>query len=608
MVRSKVSGVKAEMMRKIAHPSTASSILLMLILLLAFLSIPICIAEEENEGNIGVLVIASSSPNEDWCKPVQAAVENVSLPYPVELGFLDFVPNETITVAVERFDAMGITKILAVPLSISSYSDHIRKVEYVLGLRDNLLEGAENLTQVDTNATIMLLKAMDDHPLVAYTLADRVIELSKDPSNETVVIVAYGSDDEDDFSAWSNNLDALAEETRKILRWWVEPSIKVKDVKYAFIHLNETLHPDRTVRAVVENEPIENDVIVVPLMISEGLFTDKYIPQLLENLTYAYNGKALTPHPNVAAWIETRVICARGDESYGVLVIDHGSKGLERVNVVRELMKEVNLGVPVALALAFAEHPPENESIMAGIDKLLRQGVNHIIAITLFTQPTIDHDEAVEEVYAALETAEQTEILQNTPKHMGIRITVAGPIDDNPLIAELILDRAREVSEDENNEILVICRWGDSTYIQHSELYAQSLADQVKAISDFKDVKFGFMGISSPNIRQAVAEVAQDGSVIVVTTNSLGSSYVDGLIAKKLKDLNYTYNGKGFYGYPKELSPHQNIARWIESTAFKADEKTYINQGIFVISLMMPIVRLPEGTDLRHLFPAFSFL
>ena len=143
---------------------------------------------------------------------------------------------------------------------------------------------------------------------------------------------------------------------------------------------------------------------------------------------------------------------------------------------------------------------------------------------------------------------------------MGIRITVAGPIDDNPLIAELILDRAREVSEDENNEILVICRWGDSTYIQHSELYAQSLADQVKAISNFKDVKFGFMGISSPNIRQAVAEVAQDGSVIVVTTNSLGSSYVDGLIAKKLKDLNYTYNGKGFYGYPKELSPHKNIA------------------------------------------------
>ena len=84
-------GVKAERMRKIAHPSMASSILLMLILLLAFLSIPICIAEEENEGNIGVLVIASGSSNEDWCKPVQAAVENVSPPYPVELGFLDFV-------------------------------------------------------------------------------------------------------------------------------------------------------------------------------------------------------------------------------------------------------------------------------------------------------------------------------------------------------------------------------------------------------------------------------------------------------------------------------------------------------------------------------------
>jgi len=28
--------------------------------------------------------------------------------------------------------------------------------------------------------------------------------------------------------------------------------------------------------------------------------------------------------------------------------------------------------------------------------------------------------------------------------------------------------------------------------------------------------------------------------------------------------MNYTYNGKGFYGYSENLDPHPNIARWIE--------------------------------------------
>ena len=36
------------------------------------------------------------------------------------------------------------------------------------------------------------------------------------------------------------------------------------------------------------------------------------------------------------------------------------------------------------------------------------------------------------------------------------------------------------------------------------------------------------------------------------------------LIAERLEGLNYTHNGKGFYGYSENLDPHPNIARWIE--------------------------------------------
>lgn len=523
----------------------------------------------ENEDKIGVLVIAHGSPNNCWCQPIRETVENVSLPYPTKLGFLEFVENESIGNAIEELDNLGADKIIAVPLFISSYSGHIQEIEYVLKLVDNP-PSDEELIQVDTPAEIIFTRAMDDHPLVAYMLADQIVNLSRTTTNATAVILSHGTEDEKNLLSQINCQDALAYETKTILKWWGNPATKVEDVKYAFIHLNETIHPELTPGAVVENASLEGDVVVLPLMISEGFFTERRIPQLLEGQDYEYNGYALAPHPNMARWIETSVRCAIGREKNGVLIIDHGSLEKERVNAVRKLVNEIEL-YNVPIALAFAEHPPKNESISAGIAKLIGQGSNNIIAVTLFTTPTTDHEEVREQVYLALQNIDQTKIFQSYPTHMGVRVTVTGPIDDHPLIAGVLLDRAREVSEKEYEETLVICPWGDSRYFEYSELHAKTLTEQIKMSSNFSDVRYGFMGCQgSPNIRQTVDEVQDGGPVIVVTVNSMGSDYVDGLISQKLEGLNYTYNGKGFYGYSGNIDPHQNIARWIEFTISKA--------------------------------------
>ena len=88
-----------------------------------------------NEGNesVGILVIAHGSPRETWCEPVREVVRSVAseLPYPVELGFLEFVPNETINIAVDKLNEHNVTKIVAIPLFISSHSGHIEEIKYV---------------------------------------------------------------------------------------------------------------------------------------------------------------------------------------------------------------------------------------------------------------------------------------------------------------------------------------------------------------------------------------------------------------------------------------------------------------------------------------------
>ncbi|RKX64608.1 MAG: hypothetical protein DRP42_06105 [Tenericutes bacterium] len=324
---------------------------LVLITILLSSITPVVAGAYENggaDGNIGVLVIAHGSPSESWCSPVRNATDEVDLPYPVELGFLEFVPNETINLAVERLDDAGVTEIIAVPLFVSSHSSHIQEIEYVLGLREMLpltaehivVEGMEmersvvstggryaisrvpleadaaggmratghpeeeeeeELVPVETDAEIILTTAMDGHWLVAGIVADRTANLCTDTEGEALVLVAHGTDEADNFAGWVNSTSSLANQARLKLLYWRDSSIGLGGTEAAFIHHNETLHPEFMLRPIVSDAA---DPVVVPLMVSEGYFTGTKIPGLLENLTYAYDGSALTPHPNVAEWIE----------------------------------------------------------------------------------------------------------------------------------------------------------------------------------------------------------------------------------------------------------------------------------------------------------------
>ena len=137
---------------------------------------------------------------------------------------------------------------------------------------------------------------------------DHAAALSEDPANETVVLVAHGTDNESDFAGWVNSSESLAEQMRLKLRYRM--GLNIADVRYSFVFPNETLHSDLLVRAVVENVSAISHPIVVPLMVSEGYFTGRKIPGLLQNLSYAYpekGARAQTPHPNVAEWIELMV-------------------------------------------------------------------------------------------------------------------------------------------------------------------------------------------------------------------------------------------------------------------------------------------------------------
>jgi sirohydrochlorin ferrochelatase len=260
-------------------------------------------------GKTGVLVIAHGSDETRWNQVVQQGVAEVRLPYPIAVGFLEFTKPD-IQKAVTQLETHGVNRIIAVPLFVSTYSNHIEEIKYVLGLRNTLPqpEGvsgensasgqtAEELRQIQSHSQIILTPALDDQPIVAKILAERLKTISRHSEREVAVLVGHGADSAAAEVKWRTQFASLADQVKKIL--------KLKDARYGFAAMGKP-----TVRQVVTEAATAGEVILIPVMLSEGFFTDRKIPHDLTGLQYRYpqpGERALLPHPDLSRLVELRV-------------------------------------------------------------------------------------------------------------------------------------------------------------------------------------------------------------------------------------------------------------------------------------------------------------
>src|SRR5688572_11714371 len=87
---------------------------------------------------VGVLVLAHGG-SESWNQLVIDATRPVGKQYPVEVAFGMALPR-TMQEGIDKLESQGVTKIVVVPLFVSSYSFIIRQSEYLLGKRDVLAD------------------------------------------------------------------------------------------------------------------------------------------------------------------------------------------------------------------------------------------------------------------------------------------------------------------------------------------------------------------------------------------------------------------------------------------------------------------------------------
>lgn len=274
----------------------------------------------------GILLLAHGGSAE-WNAHVTRLATDVDRTLPTEVAF-GMATRANIQSAVDRLRARGATEITAVPLFVSSWSSVITSTEYLLGQRaeappelaiyakmnhaspgssgghDTSSHGAGHAapdpkSPIESPVPIRMTRALNDHPLVADILTSRARSISRNATEEAVIIVAHGPVGDEENRRWLSDMASLA--TR------VEQATDFASVDYLTLR-DDAPKPVRDqataqLRDVVTRRLGQGRrVLIVPLLVSFGGI-EKGLRERLEGLTYAMPAAGLVPDDRLVKWV-----------------------------------------------------------------------------------------------------------------------------------------------------------------------------------------------------------------------------------------------------------------------------------------------------------------
>ncbi|HHT9120568.1 MAG TPA: sirohydrochlorin chelatase [Candidatus Hypogeohydataceae bacterium YC41] len=255
------------------------------------------------EKKVGILILARGidPPGEVsvWDKHVIEAVKPIQEAYDVELFF--GMDDKALQEAVNRLEARGAERILAVPLYISSHSPVVQKLQYYLGVIPVPPERQNEIKPITVKADLHMTHAIEHDPLAAEIVFDRAREISTNPSRETVVLVGHGPLTKVSETMWLRSMWTLASFTKEMggfkeakvatVMFGAPPEIKEKATK--------------DLRALIEEESKDGTVLVIPCMIAPGGI-EGMLEEQLQGLTFRF-GRPYLPHGNVTKWLRAEI-------------------------------------------------------------------------------------------------------------------------------------------------------------------------------------------------------------------------------------------------------------------------------------------------------------
>lgn len=264
----------------------------------------------EGEKKIGVLLVNHGSHSETWrnmlldventVKQEILAMEGVG---EIRTAFMEY--NEpSIATQLKWFDENGYTDVILVPIFLTVSSHYSHDIPVIAGLssdpkiRESLAR--ENIETYKAKARVTITPPLDFTTLLKKNIARRVEALSKDASNEAVLLVAYG--DEQYNQQWEEMVSEIGK--------YLKVKTKHETVAYAWCGHIVRYSSDPTTEGISKLMEFEDNVLVIPVLVAnDEHFQGEIIQKGVDAAPMAgtnvfYKQDAILPDANLNQWVK----------------------------------------------------------------------------------------------------------------------------------------------------------------------------------------------------------------------------------------------------------------------------------------------------------------
>lgn len=272
----------------------------------------------------------------------------------------------------------------------------------------------------------------------------------------------------------------------------------------------------------------------------------------------------------------TVALAAPPKPEYGILLMAHG--GMPSWNKeVLALQAKLKAEAPVEVAFGMADFRELDKAVR----RLESRGVKKIVAVPLFVS---SHSEVLDQTRFVLGLAEKPSkaLLESAHAHVGregskkrvqtkLPLVLTPALDDHPLVAEILLERARALSKSPAKETVFLVGHGpvdeeaNTVWLETMTALGRVLKDKGK----FKAVEVATLRDDSPStvkekavadLRGRVLRAGGQGGRVVVLPLLIARGGIESHIVKALDSLFYLWDGR-------TLAPHPNLERWVLESA-----------------------------------------
>lgn len=248
---------------------------------------------------VGVIAVPHGSEY-NWNETMRKGLAPLTDDYNIAEAF-SMVDPVVVERAVRQLEEDGMKAAVMVRI-FSMESNFQEKSHYILGLQDTFgtsIMGVSFPERIRTHLQMTTLGGLEASPHFAKGLLDRAQAISKNPSEETVILLAHGTGSDEKNAHWMENLRTIADTMR------AHGGDAFRDIK---VHTWREDWPEKRKETIPEiqqmvREASENGTaLVVPARTtSQGRAS-----QFLDGLDYRY-GKGLAPHPQFEAWMREQI-------------------------------------------------------------------------------------------------------------------------------------------------------------------------------------------------------------------------------------------------------------------------------------------------------------